>query len=388
MPDVQGRIERASQRGARRRSPRPSDAATLEELRVRYLGRKAELTGILRGIGELPAERARAGRHGGQRGTARRWRRQLEAARRGARGRRARAGAGAPTRWTSPCPGTPAAPVGSRNLLIRTMREIEDVFVGLGYRVMEGPEVELDYYNFTALNHPPGHPARMAQDTFYVDPETLDPELRIEPAPTAPASRSPGRALPPGPGGRACCAPTPRRCRCGRWRRRSRRSSSSCPAAAIAATRSTPPTARSSTRSRGWRSARASPWPTSRGPSTSSRGRCSGPSARRASGPASSRSPSRASRWTSRAFAAVARGSSRTARATRSARAPAGSRSSARGWWTRTCSASSEADGYDPERVQGFAFGMGIERIAMLKHGVPDLRKFFENDVRVLEQFR
>ena len=43
--------------------------------------------------------------------------------------------------------------------------------------------------------------------------------------------------------------------------------------------------------------------------------------------------------------------------------------------------------GYDPERVQGFAFGMGIERIAMLKHGVPDLRMFFENDVRVLEQF-
>jgi phenylalanyl-tRNA synthetase alpha chain len=45
-------------------------------------------------------------------------------------------------------------------------------------------------------------------------------------------------------------------------------------------------------------------------------------------------------------------------------------------------------NGYDPDRVQGFAFGMGIERIAMLKHGVPDLRKFFENDVRVLEQFR
>ena len=47
--------------------------------------------------------------------------------------------------------------------------------VGLGYRVMEGPEVEHDYYNFTALNHPPGHPARMLQDTFYVqsDPEVL-----------------------------------------------------------------------------------------------------------------------------------------------------------------------------------------------------------------------
>ena len=44
-------------------------------------------------------------------------------------------------------------------------------------------------------------------------------------------------------------------------------------------------------------------------------------------------------------------------------------------------------NGYDPERVQGFAFGMGIERIAMLRHGVPDLRLFFDNDVRFLEQF-
>jgi phenylalanyl-tRNA synthetase alpha chain len=43
--------------------------------------------------------------------------------------------------------------------------------------------------------------------------------------------------------------------------------------------------------------------------------------------------------------------------------------------------------GYDPEKVQGFAFGMGIERIAMLKHGVPDLRLFYDNDVRFLEQF-
>ena len=46
-----------------------------------------------------------------------------------------------------------------------------------------------------------------------------------------------------------------------------------------------------------------------------------------------------------------------------------------------------ESNGYDPERVQGFAFGMGVERIAMLRHGVPDLRRFFDNDVRVLEQF-
>jgi phenylalanyl-tRNA synthetase alpha chain len=44
-------------------------------------------------------------------------------------------------------------------------------------------------------------------------------------------------------------------------------------------------------------------------------------------------------------------------------------------------------NGYDPERVQGFAFGLGIERVAMLRHAVPDLRRFFDNDVRMLEQF-
>ena len=46
-----------------------------------------------------------------------------------------------------------------------------------------------------------------------------------------------------------------------------------------------------------------------------------------------------------------------------------------------------QENGYDPERVQGFAFGMGIERVAFLRHGVPDLRMFFENDLRLLEQF-
>jgi phenylalanyl-tRNA synthetase alpha chain len=50
----------------------------------------------------------------------------------------------------------------------RIWRELEDVFVGLGYRVAEGPEVELDWYNFEALNFPPGHPARAMQDTLYV----------------------------------------------------------------------------------------------------------------------------------------------------------------------------------------------------------------------------
>ena len=84
-------------------------------------------------------------------------------------------------------PGTPPVRTGHLHLLTQTRREIEDIFIGLGYRVMDGPEVEHDFYNFTALNHPPGHPARMVQDTFYVDPESLADGVLNE------------HGLPPGP---------------------------------------------------------------------------------------------------------------------------------------------------------------------------------------------
>ncbi|HJW76085.1 MAG TPA: phenylalanine--tRNA ligase subunit alpha, partial [Thermoleophilia bacterium] len=72
-------------------------------------------------------------------------------------------------------------PAGHEHLISQTIREVEDIFVGLGYRVAEGPEVELDYYNFTALNTPPGHPARSAHDTFWVveQRETM-PEAMVD----------------------------------------------------------------------------------------------------------------------------------------------------------------------------------------------------------------
>jgi phenylalanyl-tRNA synthetase alpha chain len=59
-------------------------------------------------------------------------------------------------------------PAGHRHPLISTIEEIVDIFAGLGYRVAEGPEIETDYHNFTALNIPPHHPARDMQDTFYL----------------------------------------------------------------------------------------------------------------------------------------------------------------------------------------------------------------------------
>jgi len=64
-------------------------------------------------------------------------------------------------------------PAGHRHPLISTIEEIVDIFAGLGYRVEEGPEIESDYYNFTALNIPPHHPARDMQDTFYLSDSEL-----------------------------------------------------------------------------------------------------------------------------------------------------------------------------------------------------------------------
>lgn len=62
---------------------------------------------------------------------------------------------------------------GNRHPLTRVIEEIEDLFLSMGYEIAEGPEVEKDYYNFEALNLPKGHPARDMQDTFYITEETL-----------------------------------------------------------------------------------------------------------------------------------------------------------------------------------------------------------------------
>lgn len=64
-------------------------------------------------------------------------------------------------------------PVGSANILERIIEEVEDVFMSMGYDVVDGPEIEEDHYNFELLNIPKNHPARDAQDTFYVEDDRL-----------------------------------------------------------------------------------------------------------------------------------------------------------------------------------------------------------------------
>jgi phenylalanyl-tRNA synthetase alpha chain len=140
--------------------------ADLESVRVRYLGRSATLTEIKKSIRDLPPEERRE-----VGGAANRASQEIEEARKAReaklavteREERLRAEAVDVT-----LPGVPY-PKGSLHPSLRVIDEVVDFFVGLGYRVAEGPEVETDYYNFTALNIPPGHPARGEHDTFLLD---------------------------------------------------------------------------------------------------------------------------------------------------------------------------------------------------------------------------
>src|SRR3954464_14925279 len=152
--------------------------AELEDVRVRFLGRKAELPNLLRDVGKLaPEERGAVGRGANEA------RRALEAAVEARRGELEALEleqrlAGDVVDVT--LPGTPLPAAGHLHVLTATRREIEDVFIGLGFRVVEGPEIELTYYNFDALNHDADHPARSAADTFYVADDVV---LRTQTSP-------------------------------------------------------------------------------------------------------------------------------------------------------------------------------------------------------------
>jgi phenylalanyl-tRNA synthetase alpha chain len=377
MADARARVEELRSEGAAAIAAAP-DAAAIEDLRVRYLGRKSELTQILRGIGELPPEErgpvgsaANAAREGLEELLGRR-RAELEG---GELEHRLAEDAIDVT-----LPGVAPVAVGHLHLLKQTRREIEDIFVGLGYRVMEGPEIEHDYYNFTALNHPPGHPARLTQDSFYVDPATLPPGVVNE------------HGLPPGPKDvlyRTHTSPM-----------QVRSMEAQDPPIFIVV----PGTAYR----RDTIDATHSPMfhqveglAVADGISLADLAGTLEEFARGIFG------PDRQTRLKPDFFpftepsvqvdvsCFVCGGSGTLADGSRDPLCKG------TGWieilgagmvdpnvFGFVAQRDGEADRrYDPERTQGFAFGMGIERIAMLKHGIPDLRIFFENDVRFLEQF-
>src|ERR687889_291321 len=140
--------------------------AELEGVRVRYLGRSAEITDIKKSIGSLPPDdRKEVGRAANLASREIEEALQLQLATFALDEREAR------LRVEAVDVTLPGVPFQSGHLhpSERVIDDVVDFFVGLGYRVAEGPEVETDYYNFTALGIPPGHPARTMQDTFFVD---------------------------------------------------------------------------------------------------------------------------------------------------------------------------------------------------------------------------
>jgi len=285
-------------------------------------------------------------------------------------------------------PGTPAQPVGRLHVLSATMRELEDIFLGLGFTVLEGQEVETVHYNFDALNHSPTHPARARTDTFYVRRPAVGDVGSLAPA-TGPSEADGGSRLgePDDLVLRTHTSPMQ-----------------------IRTMEAHPPPLYVVIPGRVYR-------PDSDATHT--------PQFHQVEGLAVDEDITLADlKGTLLAFAKTVFGEERDVRlrphffpftepsvevdvscfhCAGKGFMGDGSRCplcKGEGWlevlgagevdpnvYSYVPTTERNAPGYDPEKVQGYAWGMGVERIAMLKHGIPDLRLCYENDIRFLEQF-
>jgi phenylalanyl-tRNA synthetase alpha chain len=147
-----------------------NDLKSLNDIRVSYLGKKGPITEALRGMGKLSAEDrplmgALANEVRESIATS------IAAKQEGLEEAAVEEKLAAETIDVT-LPGRPVRS-GNHHPITAVIEEIEDLFLGMGYSVEEGPEVETDYYNFEALNLPKGHPARDMQDSFYITDETL-----------------------------------------------------------------------------------------------------------------------------------------------------------------------------------------------------------------------
>ncbi len=147
-----------------------SDIAGLDEIRVRYLGKKGEMTSLLKGLGKLsPAERPKAG---ARINVAKQQVQEAINSRRAAIEEQALAAKLASETIDVTLSGRGQA-LGTVHPITRTMERITDYFGRIGFSVEQGPEIEDDYHNFEALNIPEHHPARAMHDTFYFDDSTV-----------------------------------------------------------------------------------------------------------------------------------------------------------------------------------------------------------------------
>ncbi|KKM10211.1 phenylalanine--tRNA ligase [Clostridiales bacterium PH28_bin88] len=316
----------------------------LNQVRVKFLGKKGDLTQVLRGMGQLsPEERPVVGQ------LANRVRDHIESRldlRREELCRAERNARLAAEVLDVTLPGKPVI-MGRNHPLTQVVNQIKEIFTGMGYTIAEGPEIELDYYNFEALNLPKDHPARDMQDSFYITDEML---LRTHTSPVQ--VRTMEKMVPELPI-RIICP--------GKVYRRDDDATHS-------------------------------------------------PMFHQVEGLLVDERVTLADlKGTLLAFARQMFGEDRQIRL-RPSYFPFTEPSAevdiscimCGGTGCRVCGGSGwleilgcgmvhprvlENVGYDPQKVSGFAFGMGVERITMLKYGIDDLRLLFENDVRFLSQF-
>lgn len=342
IPDMKETLDQLMQSALAEIAGATSEDA-LQELRVRYLGKKGELTAVMKGLGSLPPEeRPRMGQvvntvKDRLEATLEEALQQVRAVAKKERLERERLDVTLPGR---------TSPLGTRHPISLVIEEISDIFAGLGFQVAEGPEVELDFYNFEALNFPKDHPARDMQDTFFVDDDIL---LRTHTSPvqvrTMLKHAPPVRIISPG---------TVYRCDSD-------------------ATHSP-----MFHQIEGFMVDKGVTFGDLKGILTIFVNQFFG------AGTGVRLRPS---------FFPFTEPSAEVDIACVMCKGK-GCRVCKQSGWLEILGAGMidpevyRHVGYDPESISGFAFGMGIERVAMLKYGIGDLRLFFDNDVRFLQQFR
>jgi len=315
------------------------DPRALDQARIRFLGRKGELAQLFKELGKVPEEERReAGRLLNEAKSrleqifsqASVMSREMVASRRES--------------IDVTIPGR-LPPMGLLHPITQVTVEICRIFNWLGFETVEGPEIELDYYNFEALNIPKDHPARDMQDTFYISEEVV---LRTHTSPiqvrTMEKRKPPIRIIAPG--------------------RTYRRDSDVTHTPMFHQVE-------------GLMVGKGISFGDLKGILTEFVHQMFGPEVGLRFRP--SFFPFTEPSAEVDIECVICRGSGcRVCKGT--------------GWLEILGSGMVDPEvykhvGYDPEEVTGFAFGMGIERIAMLKFGIDDLRLFFENDLRFLEQF-
>ena len=314
----------------------------ISEIRVKYLGKKGRITQVLKSLGTLPElERRKVGQGANQLKES--TESKIEEALLRIR-ERERRGVLEKEKIDVTLPGR-RVPVGKRHPLTQTLDEIIDIFSRLGFEVVEGPEVELDYYNFEALNIPKGHPAREMQATFFISEDVV---LRTHTSPmevrTMEKHPPPVRIISPGPVYRRDSDPTH---------------------------------SPMFHQVEGLLVDKGITFADLKGVLTVFVHQMFGKGTRLRFRPSFFPFTEPSAEIDIECFICGGKGCGVCSNT---------------GWLEILGSGMTDPAvfgfvNYNPEEVTGFAFGMGVERIAMLKYGINDIRLFFMNDLRFLKQF-